>query len=232
MTPPRAAASGVFVTGTDTGVGKTLVGCALIRALRARGVDVGAMKAMETGVGEAGPLDAIALREAAGSVDPLDEVCPLRFALPAAPNVAAAAEGREVALDVVTRAFTLLAARHQTMLVEGAGGLLVPTTDDRTMADLARDLGLPIVVVARASLGTINHTLLTLAEAERRGLELAGVVISHATGPLTPADRANVAHLRGVLGERLLGEVPPLLEGEPVPEGCLRVEPLLERLRG
>ena len=99
---------GLFVTGTDTEVGKTLVACTLVRALRARGIDVGVMKPVETGVGEGGPLDALALRRAAGAPDPLEAVCPQRFALPAAPTVAAAAEGREVDLRRVDRAFARL----------------------------------------------------------------------------------------------------------------------------
>ena len=89
-------AAGVFVTGTGTGVGKTVVACALIRALRARGIDVGAMKPVETGVGADGPQDAQALRAATGEADPLADVCPYAFALPAAPSVAAAREGRSI----------------------------------------------------------------------------------------------------------------------------------------
>ncbi|MDH3521923.1 MAG: AAA family ATPase, partial [Myxococcales bacterium] len=92
-------ARGCFVTGTDTGVGKTVFACALLRALRARGLDAGGMKPVETGVGASGPQDALALRAAADDADPLDDVCPQRFALPAAPTVAAAAEGRRVDLE-------------------------------------------------------------------------------------------------------------------------------------
>jgi dethiobiotin synthetase len=94
-------ARGLFVTGTDTGVGKTVVSCALAELLRRDGVDVGVMKPVETGVGPQGPLDAISLVESALVDDPLDDVCPQRFALPAAPIVAAAAEGREVDLDAI-----------------------------------------------------------------------------------------------------------------------------------
>ena len=132
---------GLFVTGTDTGAGKTVVACAVVRGLRDRGLDVGVMKPIETGVDpNTGPLDANALRAAAGEPDPLDRVCPLQFALPAAPNVAAASEGRGVDLARVHRVYEELALQHDWMVVEGAGGLLVPTTDDATMADLARDL--------------------------------------------------------------------------------------------
>jgi dethiobiotin synthetase len=218
--------TGVFVTGTDTGVGKTVVACALSRALRARGEDVGVMKPIETGVPPAGPADAIALREAAGADDPLELVCPQRFALPAAPTVAAAAEGRRVELAPVREAFAKLAARHAFLVVEGAGGLLAPAAEGMAMADLARELGLPLLVVARASLGTINHTRLTLEAAAARGLELAGVVISHGSAPLPAADLANLEALREELGPRLVGEVPRLAPAGLPAADCLALDAL------
>lgn len=200
---------GIFVTGTDTDVGKTFVSCALARGLREAGVDVGVMKPSETGVPPEGPMDARALVAAAGVDDPLELVCPLQYAVPAAPLASARAEGRSVDLEVPMRAFATLATRHDFMLVEGAGGLLVPFDDETSMADFAARLGLPLLVVARASLGTINHTLLTLEACERRGLEVVGVVISHADGVLSEADAMNLMLLREALGERLIGEVPP-----------------------
>ena len=206
--------AGVFVTGTDTGVGKTVVSCALARALRAAGRDVGVLKPAETGVPPEGALDARALREAAGVEDPLEDVCPVQLALPAAPTVSAEAENTRVDLDVIRSAWGRLRKRHEVMIVEGAGGLLVPLADKCTMADFAAELELPVVVVARAALGTINHTLLTLEAIEKRGLPLAGVVISHATGVLTDADAQNLGALRTALGARLAGEIPPLAEGE------------------
>lgn len=221
---------GLFVTGTDTGVGKTRVACALVAALRARGRAVGVLKPSETGVGADGPLDALALWRAAGLEVPIEAVCPQPFALPAAPAVAAAAEGRALDRAAIRRAFDALAARHEIVVVEGAGGLLVPLDDETTMAGLARELGLPLLVVARAALGTINHTLLTLEAARARGLPVAGVVVSHAGGPLSPADARNLDWLRRHLGERLLGEVPPLGPEEPVPEGAIDVDGLLRAL--
>jgi len=226
-------ARGLFVTGTDTGVGKTRVGCTLLAAAHRMGADVGTMKPIETGVDARGPLDAIALKRAAHVTDPLDEICPQQFAMPAAPNVAATAEGRTVDLDLIEARFAALAERHAAMLVEGAGGLFVPTRDDSDMGDLAAALALPVLVVARAALGTINHTLLTLAELERRELPLVGVVISHATDSLPDADVANLGQLRDVLGKRLLGELPFSDVPDPaeveVPE-TLQLERLLERL--
>ena len=229
---------GFFVTGTDTGVGKTVVSCALVRGLRDRGIDVGVMKPIETGVDEHGPQDAIALRRAGGDLDPLADICPQRFALPAAPNVAAAVEGQKVDLGLVEAAFRRLSARRAAVVVEGAGGLLAPTTDDETMADLARRLGLPLIVVARASLGTINHTRLTLEFARSVGLEIVGVVICHAGGTLSGADLRNLGCLRSELGSLRLGEIPPLAHPlEPAalalderPPFDLDLGPLLARL--
>lgn len=219
--------AGVFVTGADTGVGKTVVGCALAEQLAARGVDVGVMKPIETGVGPQGPLDAIALAEAAGVADPIALVCPQRFGLPAAPGVAAAHEGGSVDLAAVRESFAALAARHSFLLVEGAGGLLVPIARDYDMADLARDFGLALLVVARGRLGTINHTRLTLEAAAARGLRVAGVVISHGAASLSSADAANLDALRVELGSRLVGEIPPFDPGGGAPPGSLDVDAIL-----
>ena len=207
----------VFVSGTDTDVGKTVVACALAREVRARGVDLGVMKPVETGVPTEGPLDARALRAAAGSDDDLSLVCPLQFGLPATPEAAAAAEGRDVDLGVIQRAFETLSARHDAMLVEGAGGLLVPVREELAMVDFAKQLGLPILLVARAALGTINHTLLSLEACERRGAEVLGVVVSHSGGALSDADSKNLEILKARLGPQLLAEIPPL--GNTATEG-------------
>jgi len=201
---------GLFVTGTDTGVGKTVVGCAILRGLRGRGLDVGALKPVETGVGPFGPADARALATASGADDPPEDVCPQAFALPAAPSVAARHEEREVDLAAIDAALTRQRVRHEWLLVEGAGGLLVPVAAGVDMAELARRCGLPLLLVTRATLGTINHTRLSLAAVRQRGLELAGVVISHGPEPISEADAANLAELRDELGAALLGEIPSL----------------------
>jgi len=204
--------AGLFITGTDTGVGKTVVSCALARGLCAEGVDVGVMKPVETGVPASGPEDARALIRAARVADPLDLVCPIQYAIPAAPEAAAAAEGSEPeasSTDRINRAFTALSKRHTFMLVEGAGGILVPFDEKTTMATIAQELALPVLIVARASLGTINHTLLTIEACEARGLDILGVVLSHAAGVLTEADAENLKVLKRSLGDRLLGEVLP-----------------------
>jgi dethiobiotin synthetase len=223
-------AAGIFVTGTDTGVGKTVVSCALIAAFRKTGLRVGALKPIETGVGQDGPLDAIALRDAAGSTEPLATICPQQFALPAAPNAAAHAENREVDLAAIDAAYETLAKGRDLLVVEGAGGLLVPIRPDWTMAELARRLDLPLLVVARASLGTINHTALTLEVAASKGLPVLGVIISHESGPISAADATNLTILKKFLGTQLIGEIPPLEPGESPPPDAIDIDALTQRL--
>jgi dethiobiotin synthetase len=177
----------LFVTGTDTGVGKTTVGCALVAAARARGLRVQAMKPVETGCSASPrglvPADAMALERAArGSHSALPpRATVFRFTAPLAPSVAAEREGRAVALAPILRAADRLRSlAPDLLLVEGAGGLLVPLTASLDMTDLAAALGAPLVVVARDGLGTINHTLLTLEAAVARRLPVAAVVLNAA----------------------------------------------------
>jgi dethiobiotin synthetase len=211
--------AGLFITGTDTAVGKTFVTCALARGLRVAGIDVGVMKPVETGVPASGPEDARQLIRAAAVDDDLDLVCPIRYAMPAAPEAAAAGEApgtHSTSIDRIGSAFATLSSRHAFMLVEGAGGILVPFDEKTTMASVAKQLELPVLIVARASLGTINHTLLTLEACSTRGLEVVGVVLSHATGVLSEADTQNLEVLKRSLGDRLLGEVLPHSRPEEV----------------
>ena len=197
----------VFVTGTDTGCGKTAVACALARAARADGLRVRVMKPIETGCADDAPADALALAEAAGDDAPLERLCPYRFALPAAPEVAAAAEGRTIELARIADAFALAAKDADLVIAEGAGGLLVPIARGLDMADLAARLDLPLVVAARAALGTINHTLLTLEAAAARGLRVLGVAVSHTTAVHPPADQRNLELLLARLPVPFLGEL-------------------------
>lgn len=205
---------GIFITGTDTGVGKTFVTCGLARALVALGRSVGVMKPVATGCarGAGGALesdDAAALIEAAAPGDPAGLVCPCRFERPLAPAAAVAlGEGPPVRIAAIRAAFTHIAARHDTVLVEGIGGLLCPLSRRASVADLAAELGLPLLVVARAGLGTINHTLLTVEAARRRGLRVAGVLLNlrSPSGP-TDAERTNPAQIEHLARVRVLGVI-------------------------
>jgi dethiobiotin synthetase len=170
------------------------------------------VKPVETGcsveAGSARPLDALALAGAARDRAPLDRICPYRLRLAAAPQVAAEAEKLEIRVERIERLVREAESEADLVIVEGAGGLLVPLGAGLDMAGLAQRLALPLLVVARAALGTINHTLLTLEAASQRGLPVLGVVVSHTTEELPIADRENLELLRGELGPRLLGELP------------------------
>jgi dethiobiotin synthetase len=174
---------GLFVTGTDTGVGKTILSAALVASMSAAGEPVVAHKPVLTGLAEPPegewPRDHELLGELAG-MDP-EVVAPLRFAAPASPHLAAALEDGEVTpaeLVANARAAGSDDSGPRTLLVEGVGGLLVPLTDGFSVRDLAVELGLPIVIAARPGLGSINHTLLTLEAARSHGLRVAAVVLN------------------------------------------------------
>lgn len=173
---------GIFITGTDTSVGKTYVAAGIVRTLRQQGVDVGVMKPVETGcdAAEAGlvPADASRLMDAAGVDDPLELVNPYSLALPLAPYVAAVIENVNIDKGVILSCFKTLSERHEFMIIESAGGIMVPIVQDYLYLDLASDMGLPALIVARPGLGTINHTLLTVSVLKSRGVKTVGVVIN------------------------------------------------------
>jgi dethiobiotin synthetase len=200
---PRA----VFITGTDTGVGKTVVGAALALFLRGRGLDVGVMKPVETGVPDPARLgaDGELLRWSAGSDDDRELISPYRFRRPLAPAVAAKAEGRTV--DFVRLAATAreLASRHDILLVEGAGGLMVPLSGGLLVADLARELAFPLLVVCRPALGTINHSLLTVFAARTMGIPLAGLLVNGMPDDPDEAESAAPHALASLASADLLG---------------------------
>jgi dethiobiotin synthetase len=201
---------GLFITATDTGVGKTEVACALVSGARAAGLDVGAMKPAQSGRTPGEASDAERLHQAAGGADPLELVCPYQFEPPLAPGVAARLAGVAISLPRLLEAARALAARHAALVVEGAGGLLVPLTPTGTYADLAAALGLPVLVVARAGLGTVNQTALTLEALRARRLEVVGVVLNR-TGPDDdPSVPWNAAEIERLTGARVLASLPYL----------------------
>ncbi|MXZ09573.1 MAG: dethiobiotin synthase [Gemmatimonadetes bacterium] len=163
---------GIFVTGTDTEIGKTAITAGLAAVLKKRGIDAGVMKPISAG----GRADAELLRRAASSDQSLDIINPIFLRDPLSPNIAAKREERVLDMASVFDAFDRLSKVHDCVLVEGVGGLLVPIADDFLVADLAAHFDLPLLIVARAALGTINHTLLTIEAAEARGLQINGVI--------------------------------------------------------
>ncbi|MGC1274560.1 MAG: dethiobiotin synthase [Planctomycetaceae bacterium] len=173
---------GLFVTGTDTGVGKTFVTAMIAGQLRGDGLTVGAYKPACSGSVEtpAGSVwdDVEILHRATGGRCDRDRICPQRFHAPLAPPVAAKQEGRSVDRDRLREGATWWVDRCDLLLVEGVGGFLCPLTETTTVADLAVELRFPLIVVARATLGTINHTLLTIEAARSRALTVAGVLLN------------------------------------------------------
>jgi len=200
---------GLFVTGTDTGVGKTLVASGLLRLARRAGRTPIPFKPVETGC-DPEPLDARRLWRAARPPITPDEVCLHALPLPAAPTQAAAAAGVRIDLAAIAERARTLARHGDFLLVEGAGGLLVPFEGGRTAADLAAMLGLPLLVVGRTALGTINHVALTLAESTRRGLTVAGCLLSRGEPEIAPHEAGNVEMIAAVSGIRPLGVLPHL----------------------
>jgi len=199
----KTRAPGLFITGTDTEVGKTYVAALIARALVASGRRVGVYKPAASACwyrdGVLVSDDALLLWEAAGRPGQLDLVCPQRFEAPLAPHLAAGEEGRELDARLLRTGIDYWHARSDVVLVEGAGGLMSPLGQQESVADVAADLGFPLVVVARNVLGTINHTLQTLiaAAAHDPPLPVAGIVLNHPTpgsdDPSTAANRQELA---------------------------------------
>lgn len=185
---------GLFVTGTDTGVGKTVVAGAVVAALaRERGMRVGAFKPVVTGLDEppdpCWPHDHELLAAAAGTTP--EAVAPHRYGPPASPHLAAELAGEPLAFDDLVACARAAGAAADVLVVEGVGGLLVPLTDDHPIRDLARALELPLLIAARPGLGTINHTLLTVEAARAAGLHVTAVVMTPWPAAPTALERSN-----------------------------------------
>ena len=177
----------LFLTGTDTGVGKTFTTALLTRALREAGLATIALKPLCSGERS----DVEILRAASGQILSLDETNPVWLQAPAAPLVAARLENRTLSLDLFVEWFASLSAKQPSLIVEGAGGWLVPVTDTETLADLAVRLALPVIPVVANRLGCINHTLLTLESIRARSLPCPGIILNHLTPAADPAQRTN-----------------------------------------
>ena len=173
---------GVFITGTDTGVGKTFFSCGLAALLREFGYKVGVMKPAETGCdkgdGRFVPEDAETLKAASGCELPLTQICPYQFREPLAPSAAGEREGVRIDVDRLMHIFSEISHKHDMTIVEGAGGLMVPILPGYTYADLVKVLKLPVIVVAANKLGMINHLLLTLEHASCKGLSVLAYVLN------------------------------------------------------
>jgi dethiobiotin synthetase len=201
-----------FITGTDTGVGKTLVGGGIAGVLKRSGKRVGVLKPFESGCSKLGgeliPEDALFLKNISGCAEDIDVICPYRMEHPLAPGVAAEIEGVAIDLDRVRSCFKALKEKYETVLVEGAGGLMVPVTGDLLISDLIKMLDLPIIIVSRLSLGTINHTLLTVKHALACGISVAGIILNQVTPEIGKAEETNPEVIKRFSGIPILGQIP------------------------
>ena len=205
---------GIFITGTDTGVGKTVVAAGLAMVLRERGINVGVMKPVATGcMGEEPNLissDAVYLMEASGGEYPA-LTNPVRLKTPLAPSVASSIERKEIQIKKIKEAYIEMQKHYDFIIVEGIGGLLVPITNDYFVANLIRDLNLPLVVVTRNILGSINHTLLTLDAAMIRGFEIRGVIFNRVPKVnLSLTETTNPKVIHDISGVPILGSLPEM----------------------
>jgi dethiobiotin synthetase len=202
---------GLFVTGTDTGAGKSVVAAAICAALAERGERVAAFKPVVTGLDEEPgewPHDHVLLAEAAGGRQAPEGVAPYRFGPPVSPHFAA-----ELAGEAIEPSLIVAAARaHDLVIAEGVGGLMVPITPGYLVRDLAVDLGLPLIVAARTGLGTINHTLLTVEAARAAGLPVIAVVMTPWPAGPEPIERSNRATVERLAGVPVHG-LPPTAPG-------------------
>lgn len=218
--------SGVFVAGTDTGVGKTIVAAGVARFLSRRGVRVGVMKPVATGVPP--DEDAAFLMKAAAIEEPLERVSPFRFRDPLAPAVAADREGRQVRPEEILAARDRLLQRYSFLVVEGLGGVEVPLTWEYSVLELAAAFRMPLIIVGRAGLGTVNHTTLTVKAALGAGCSLAGVIlVSTGKEPAGLAEQTNPKAIERWTGVPVLGLLPYL-----TPEQRRDPEELARRLAG
>lgn len=205
---------GIFITGTDTGVGKTLVAAALALHLKKRGRSVGVMKPIETGISPArdAQSDAARLRSIVDSEEPLGAIRPYSFAQPVAPLAAAQAERQTINPDTIKKVYRLLSTRYDYMVVEGIGGIRVPITPKVSVTELIKSLRLPVVVVGRSGLGGINHALLTIDVLQRSRIPILALVLNRTESARSALarlqERTTLEFLRKQAGVPILGPLP------------------------
>jgi len=189
---------GLFITGTDTGAGKTYISCSIVRALKNRGFNVGVMKPISTG----DRLDAKKLIAASGTGDPLDDVNPIFLKYPLAPMVSARLSRKTIEIKKITNAYKTLEKRHEFMLVEGVGGITSPLWEDYLLVHMMKELQLPAVLVTSPKLGTINHTVLTVEYGNHHGVDWQGIIYNgwnaEQAGVLETSNAAYIAQLTGL----------------------------------
>jgi len=203
---------GYFIVGTDTGVGKTIVAGGIAALYRDMDFNVGVMKPIATGCkSENASLlseDAVFLKQAAETEDEYELINPVRFEQPLAPTIAAKLSKTRINLEEIRSAYDTLCKKHQFIIVEGIGGILVPISEYYFIIDLASEFEIPLIIVSRPSLGTINHTLLTVAYAREHGLDIKGIVFNNCTQTSNNIVRSNVEEIQRITSLPILGIVP------------------------
>jgi dethiobiotin synthetase len=203
---------GCFITGTDTGVGKTVVTAALAAAFAKQGYSVGVMKPIETGVATERRSDAVRLKRAAQVTDSLDLIRPFAFRLPLAPLDAARSERRSIKLSAIMHAYRKLRSQHDLLLVEGVGGVHVPITPTSDVLDLIVKMKAPALVVGRAGLGGVNHALLAINALRQRKIPIVALVLNWTTPAKTAVarrqERSTVRLLRESARMPVIGPLP------------------------
>ena len=201
-----------FVTGTDTGVGKTAITAAIAYSLRRRGIDVGVMKPIATGVAQkAGPFrseDVALLHDSSQVKDDEKTINPVFLPLPVSPYDASKILGLEIDMGIVFERYGYLVKSHQMVLVEGIGGIMTPITKDFFVADMIKQMGLETIVVTRSTLGTINHTTMTIEMCRKYRIPVRGLIINYFDENGTPAERNAPSTLHEVTGLPILGIIP------------------------
>lgn len=207
---------GIFVTGSDTGIGKTVVTACLVSLLSNKGLDVGVMKPIETGCPKRNarlvPRDATFLKEVSRSKDDLSLINPYRFSKPSAPLIAAEIDHKGIKIGKISSAYKKLREKHDILFVEGAGGLLVPLTRKLTNLDLILELNIPMIVVVGSRLGAVNHALLTLNWAKENSVKVLGIFINRlnpsARSRKSLVERTNPGLIQSFTEVPILGIVP------------------------
>jgi dethiobiotin synthetase len=196
---------GVFITGTDTGVGKTIVSGVICRTLNKKTDSIGVMKPISCGDRE----DALFLKKISGVNDSLNDINPIFFKMPLAPYVASKAEKKKINFNKIKNAYKKLSKKYNFLIVEGVGGLLVPITKNIYIADLVKMVDLPLIIVARPGLGTINHTLLTIKCAREKGLKVLGFITNYSTNRKSGLAENTSASVISKIGKiKFLGSIP------------------------
>lgn len=202
--------SGIFVTGTDTGVGKTVVAAGIAGAMRKDGIDVGVMKPIATGIPRKNAFrsaDSELLAKVSGSTDPEDEINPVFLPLEASPLAASRVLNTDIKLDEVFAAFKRLSDKHEFTVVEGIGGVMVPIKQNYFVIDMIKEMNLPVLIVSRASLGTLNHTVLTVRACREYKLDISGIVVN-GVNDNNMAEKTVGEIIRELTGTFVIGSIP------------------------